>query len=867
MKEQELYLLDGNSLLYRAFYALPTTLTKSDGTVTNAVFGFTRMLFSLLEERKPDLLGVAFDLAAPTFRHQEYEEYKGNRKETPDELKPQFRIAKEVLGALEVPIFEKEGYEADDLIGTLAQKAEEEGYQVTIVTGDRDNLQLITENIKVMYNKRGISDIVDYDLEKFREEYELEPRQLIDKKGLMGDKSDNIPGVDGIGKKTSTKLLKEFGSLENVLANIDQVGGKKRKATLREQADRAKLSKKLAEIKVDVPLEVDFSGLVLSDYKNQRVYDLFMDLEFSSLISQIGGHQKLEIADYQLIESQKELEKMALTDQIAITLDLNGPKLEQNLVGVAVATSEQSFYCKLTADKLLNWLEDIFTTKEVLMVEAKEQVRYLLQQGIETKKLSFEPLVADYLLKPSEKEKEFEELVVSHLQREIEDVTEEESLVLKTSLLFDLEEKLVPKLEKNELLSLFREVELPLVSMLAQLELAGIKVSSEELERLSTKLAEKIADLEERAYQLAGEEFNLNSPKQLGGILFEKLGLPVIKRTKTGYSTSASVLEKLKGQHKIIPLISEYRTYTKLKSTYVDPLSDYIKQKTGRIHTTFNQLVTATGRLSSAEPNLQNIPIRTEQGREIRQVFVAEEGKQLLAADYSQIELRVLAHISQDEGLKEAYQQGVDIHTKTASEIFGLALDEVGREERRKAKAVNFGIAYGISDWGLAKRLNISNQEAKEYIELYFKRYPKVKRYIDNTIAQAKKEGYVTTIFNRKRYLPQINSKNYHQRSFAERMAINTPIQGTAADIMKLAMIDVFNSIAKGEFSSQILLQVHDELVLEAPTAELDEVAQLIREKMEQVVELEVELEVDLKYGDNWNKMKEIERGERDVIN
>ncbi|MCK8828505.1 DNA polymerase I [Natroniella acetigena] len=858
MKEQELYLLDGNSLMYRAFYALPTTLTKSDGTVTNAVFGFTRMLFSLLEEREPDLLGVAFDLAAPTFRHQEYEDYKGNRKETPDELKPQFGIVKEVLEVLEVPIFEKEGYEADDLIGTLAQRAEEEGYQVTIVTGDRDNLQLITDNITVMYNKRGISDIIDYDLEKFREEYELEPLQLIDKKGLMGDNSDNIPGVDGIGKKTSTKLLKEFGSLENVLANIDRVGGKKRKATLREQADRAKLSKKLAEIKVDVPLEVDFSELVLSDYKNQQVYDLFMELEFSSLISQIGGHQKLEVTDYQLIESQEGLEELELTEQVAITLDLSGPKLEQELAGVAVVTSEQGYYCNLTIDKLVDWLEDIFTNKKVLMVGAKEQIRYLLQQGIEVKELSFEPLVADYLLKPSEKEKGFAELVVSHLQREIEDGAEEELLVLQTSLLFDLEEELLPKLEDNELLSLFTEIELPLVSMLAQLELTGIKVSSSELERLSTKLAEKIADLEERAYQLAGEEFNLNSPKQLGVILFEKLGLPVIKRTKTGYSTSASVLEKLKGQHDIIPLISEYRTYTKLKSTYVDPLSDYINQQTGRIHTTFNQLVTATGRLSSAEPNLQNIPIRTEEGREIRQVFVAEEGKKLLAADYSQVELRVLAHISQDEGLKEAYQQGLDIHTKTASEIFELALDEVGQEERRKAKAVNFGIAYGISDWGLAKRLNITNQEAKEYIELYFVRYPKVKEYIDNTIAQAKEEGYVTTLFDRKRYLPQINSNNYHQRSFAERMAINTPIQGTAADIMKLAMIEVNKALKEKSFDAKVLLQVHDELVVEVTESEIEAVNRLVTDKMVSVVELAVDLEVDSKVGDNWKDMSEL---------
>jgi DNA polymerase-1 len=854
MEQEKLYLLDGNSLVYRAFYALPETLTKSDGTVTNAVFGFTRMLISLVNNNRVDSLGVAFDLAAPTFRHEEYEDYKGNRKETPEELKPQFALVKDILASLDVPTFEKEGFEADDLIGSLAKKAEEEGYQVTIVTGDRDNLQLISDNIDVMYTRKGISDIVDYDLAKFREEYGLEPLQLVDKKGLMGDSSDNIPGVDGIGKKTSTKLLKEFGDLETVLENIDQVGGKKRKATLREQADRARMSKRLAKIKVDIPMDVDFADLEVSNWNTEQSYQTFVDLEFNSLISDIGGHKELEEVDYQEINSREELEELTLVDPLAINLDLSGAKLDQKLEGVAIATNGPNYYISFAEEELLAQLEELLSDKELLMIDPKDQFRYLLQQEVELGELVFEPLLADYLLHPSRDEKDFAELLENHLQLTLPELDETAELVSKTASLFELKEELMDKLADDDLLELYNEIELPLIEILAQLELNGIKVSPDKLKELGSELEAKLAKIEEEAYQLAGEEFNLNSPQQLGDILFEKLGLPVIKKTKTGYSTSAKVLEKLEGKHDIIPLISEYRTYQKLNSTYVSPLEDYINEQTGRIHTTYNQRVTATGRLSSTEPNLQNIPIRTEEGRKIRKIFVAEEGKKLLAADYSQVELRILAHISQDEGLKGAYQQGADIHSKTAQELFGLATNEA----RRKAKAVNFGIAYGISAWGLADRLKIDQQEAQEYIDLYFERYPQVKQYIDDQKSQAKEQGYITTIFNRRRYLAEINSSNYHRRQFAERMAINTPIQGSAADIMKLAMIDVTEALAESDLTADVLLQVHDELVLEVPEDEVEATSELLERKMEEATDLDVDLDVDLKVGDNWNEMEEI---------
>ncbi|SJZ40244.1 DNA polymerase I [Selenihalanaerobacter shriftii] len=871
-KNDRLFLLDGNSLLHRAFYALPKTLQTSEGEYTNAVFGFTKMLLRLIEEEDPDALAVAFDLAAPTFRHKEYEEYKAQRKKTPDELSPQFDLIKEVLTAFKIPVLQLEGYEGDDIIGTLAQAGAQEGYQVTITTGDRDALQLVTEDIEIMYTKRGITNIVKYDLDKVREDYELEPKKLIDMKGLMGDKSDNIPGVDGIGEKTSTKLLHQFDSLEEVLDNIDQVSGKKRKERLREQGDRARMSKKLATIKLDVPIDYDLEEFTLVEPDQDKLVEVFSKLEFNTLLKEFGGYDTLSFSeDFELITDYSQLDKLINNlkeeKQIGFKFNFAETKLyQQKANGLTIVYNDQEAYYidmkELEAKEVVKALKDYFEDEEVkkLSLDSKQNLLYLKELGVEVEGLDFDPLLAGYLLRPSNKKQDLEDLLTEYLKvelSEVDDEVEQETQLVRS--LFKLKEKLIKDLKDKGLLELFVDVELPLIPVLVELELNGIAVDEDELERLSSKLQEKLDSICTKVYELSGEEFNLNSPKQLGEILFEKLGLPVIKRTKTGYSTSASVLEELEGKHEIIPLVLEYRQYQKLKSTYVDPLADLINHQTDRIHTSFNQMVTATGRLSSTEPNLQNIPIRTEEGREIRKVFVAEEGKKLLAVDYSQVELRVLAHISQDENLIEAYINNEDIHTKTAAEVFGVEAENVTYEQRRRAKAINFGIAYGISPWGLAKDIDVSNKEAEDYIDQYFNRYPKVKEYMDEKIQDAKDQGYVKTILNRRRYLPEINSSNYHRRSFAERMAINTPIQGSAADIMKLAMLAASTTLKERGLESEILLQVHDELVFEVPTEELEEVQQIMKEKMESVIELDVPLIVDLNVGKNWRDMEEVE--------
>ncbi|MCK8824010.1 DNA polymerase I [Fuchsiella alkaliacetigena] len=868
---KDLFLLDGNSLLHRAFYALPESLETSQGQCTNAVFGFTKMLLRLIEEQDPNALAVAFDLKGPTFRHEEYQQYKAQRKETPDKLKPQFAMVKEVLAAFKIPVLELEGYEADDIIGTLARVGEKEGYAVTIVTGDRDALQLVTEQTEIMYTKRGISNIINYDLAAVREEYELEPQQLIDLKGLMGDKSDNIPGVDGIGIKTATKLLHEFDSLEEVLANIDQVSGKKRKENLTKQAEQARMSKSLARIELEVPLDYDLQNFTLTEPDQEQLIEVLGKLEFNSLLQELGGYETLSFSDQgQLITELTEVEdlvtKLKQVAKFSFNFNFSNTELyRQEVEGLAIACSaEEAYYLdfnELATTKVLALLKECFKQEEIAKLSpgAKENVLFLKESGIELAGLSFDPLLADYLLQPSAKEYSLAELVQTHLQHELAEdysLVQEETAAVR--VLFELEEILEEELVQRDLLELFKEMEVPLVAILAELELNGIMVDRLELERLSAALAEKLEEISEQVYELADEEFNLNSPQQLGDILFEKLGLPVIKKTKTGYSTSASVLEKLKDQHEIIPLVLEYREYQKLKSTYVDPLADLINPQTQRIHSSFNQLVTATGRLSSTDPNLQNIPIRTEAGREIRKVFVAEEGHQLLAADYSQIELRVLAHISGDESLIQTFIEEEDVHTRTASEVFGVAPAEVSYQQRRRAKAINFGIAYGISPWGLAKDIDVSQKEAEDYINQYFERYPRVKDYMDQSIEQAKEEGYVTTLLNRRRYLPEIKSSNYHRRSFAERMAVNTPIQGSAADIMKLAMLAVAEELKQEQLQTKILLQVHDELVFEVPKSELGEVEEMIKAKMEGVIDLATPLVIDLKIGANWRDMEEL---------
>lgn len=870
-KEQKiLFLLDGHSLTHRAFYALPL-LTNDQGEYTNAVFGFVRMLFGLIDERQPDRMIITFDKKAPTFRHEEYEDYKGTRKKMPEELVPQIPLLQETIEKLKIPMLAKEGYEADDLLGTLAKEAAEEGYKVYIVTGDRDALQLVSENVNVLYTKKGISNLIKFDLAAVKEKYELPPKKLIDRKGLMGDSSDNIPGVPGIGKKTALKLLKEFGSMEEVLANIDQVSGKKRKENLRKYAEQARMSYRLGKIKCDVPIEINFADCRLDLYNDQEAAAQFKRLGFNSLLERFDFKEELDFADFELVELTADnlsdfKEKVFKAGQTAAALKLSSASKAGRAEIEAIIFSlkdEAKIYSYQPQNKEISpEITEIFESKETakLMISAKEALLALLNYDLKVSNLSFEPLLAFYLLQPSASLPELEEVYSQELDLGFEELPAEKKILVETAELFKLAEKLTKKLAADGLTSLFEDIELPLIKVLAEMEYNGVKVDKEWLEKLSERLGQRLEIITKKAHELAGEEFNLNSPKQLGEILFEKLGLPVIKRTKTGYSTNASVLEKLKGKHDIIPLISEYRELAKLKSTYIDSLPPLINEETAKIHTSFNQMVTATGRLSSTDPNLQNIPIRTEEGREIRKAFIpSDDDMLLLAVDYSQIELRVFAHLSGDQKLKEAFNSGADIHTETAAEVFEVEATEVSPNLRRHAKVINFGIAYGMSSYGLSQDLDIPVEEAQNYIDKYFDRFSGVKEYMDQTINEVKKSGYAETLFGRRRYIPEINSSNYHRRSFAERTAINTPVQGTAADIMKKSMIDVYQALAEKDFKLNILLQVHDELVFEVAKKDLAEAAALIKEKMEAAAQLDVPLLVDLQTAENWRDKKDYE--------
>ncbi|MGP3779084.1 DNA polymerase I [Halanaerobium saccharolyticum] len=871
-EKKTLFLLDGHSLTHRAFYALPL-LTNDEGEYTNAVFGFVRMLFSLTDEWNPDRMIITFDKKAPTFRHEEYEDYKAGRKKMPEELVPQIPLLQQTIEKLKIPMLAKEGYEADDLLGTLSKEAAEEGYMVYIVTGDRDALQLVSENVNILYTRKGISDLVKFDLDKVMEKYELPPEKLIDRKGLMGDSSDNIPGVPGIGKKTALKLLKEFGTMEEILANIDKVSGKKRKENLRKYTEQARMSYRLGKIKRDVPVEIDFDECRLDSYDDQEAAEQFERLGFTSLLDRFDFKEEMNFKDLEVVNLDQAgleqlKEKAAAVGEIAAAVKLKeGTKAIQGEIEAVIFSLEaesQIYSYQLENEKIAEEIKDIFSAEDIakLMIDAKEASLALLKQGIEIINISFEPLLAFYLLQPSSSLPELEEVLSRELTISFDEIESKDKLLVEISKLFELKAELLRKLEKDELLKLYQEIELPLIKVLARMEANGVKVDKEWLDSLSERLGKRLDIITEKAHQLAGEEFNLNSPKQLGEILFEKLGLPVIKRTKTGYSTNASVLEKLEGKHEIIPLISEYRELAKLKSTYIDSLPPLVNKETGKIHTSFNQMVTATGRLSSTDPNLQNIPIRTEEGREIRKAFIPSKADMLLlAVDYSQIELRVFAHLSGDQKLKEAFNSGADIHTETASEVFEVEPEEVSPNLRRHAKVINFGIAYGMSSYGLSQDLDIPVEEAQDYIDKYFERFSGVKEYMDQTIKKVKECGYAETMFGRRRYIPEINSSNYHRRSFAERTAINTPVQGTAADIMKKSMIDVYNALKDEDLDLNILLQVHDELVFEVAESDLEKAAKLIKDKMENTAELDVPLLVDLQTGENWRDKKDYEVG------
>lgn len=876
----KLILIDGNSIAYRAFFALPL-LNNDKGVYTNAVYGFTTMLLKILEDEKPSHVLVAFDAGKTTFRHKTFTEYKGGRQKTPSELSEQFPLIRQLLDGFGIKRYELENYEADDIIGTLSSQAEKGDWDVKVFTGDKDLLQLVTENVEVALTRKGISEVEAYDLKQVEERYGINPNQIIDMKGLMGDPSDNIPGVPGVGEKTAIKLIKQFGTLEETLESIDQVSGAKLKEKLADNKEQALMSKQLATITHEAPIEISLNDSVYEGYKSEQLIPLFKDLGFNSLLERIGGDSGAEQLSEQekeeiSFEKAEELNDEILSTPAALIVETTPETYHKAPVnGLAIVNSNGKYY--IPAEKALSsavfkeWAENDTKTKYVF--DAKRAYVALDWNGISLKGVEFDLMIASYLLDPSESgedvagiakrygihDTDTEEAVYGKgAKRKVpEEEVLAEHLVRKANAIFALQDKLAGLLKENEQYELFADLELPLSLVLGEMETTGVKVDAGRLQAMGQELTEQLKTLEEEIHELAGVSFNINSPKQLGEILFEKLNLPAIKKTKTGYSTSVDVLEKLEGKHEIIRKILVYRQLGKLSSTYIEGLLKVVDEDTHKIHTRFNQALTQTGRLSSTEPNLQNIPIRLEAGRKIRQAFVASKpGWKILAADYSQIELRVLAHISQDENLMEAFKKEMDVHTKTAMDVFHVGTDEVTSEMRRHAKAVNFGIVYGISDYGLSQSLNITRKEAGEFIEKYLRTFPGVKEYMESVVRQAKQDGYVSTLMHRRRYLPEITSRNFNLRSFAERTAMNTPIQGTAADIIKKAMVEMDRVLKEEKLEASMLLQVHDELIFEVPENEIDKLCSLVPKVMESALGLDVPLKVDLDYGDTWYDAK-----------
>lgn len=871
-QKKRFIVLDGSSLIYRAFYALPG-FTDSHGQPTGAIFAYANMLTKLMSEHKPDLMALAFDKSRHTFRTERYADYKGGRDKTPEELLAQLPLLREFTEYMGMPFLEKDNYEADDIIGTLATQAAEQGYDVLVVTGDRDALQLVRPNLRVIYTKQGTSNIKSYDVAAFVEEFGFEPIKLIDYKGLRGDSSDNIPGVPGVGPKTATKLLLQFGSLENVLAHTDEVSGKKLKENLLTYADQARLSKELATIELHVP-EISFAEkdfVFQPDMEKMQSFchahelrvawknleKLFGPAEITLDLSRTEAPVDLSYEEWSAADVKKAA---AQAVYFAVSGIFSGTAPFASLDGMAVVTgpydqAHKAGFVKKGSEGFDALLEVMESDTRMVVFGLK---RYD-QAGIRADKAMEDIELSAYLLEPERSKYDLAGLSQRYLQEEApaEFADARSQAVWEAMTLCRLYPLLGARLEEEKLTHLLETIELPLVEVLAAMEQNGVYVNRAHLEKKTQEVGDRLQKIEQNIYTLAGHAFNLNSPKQLGAVLFEELGLPVRKKTKTGYSTNAEVLESLRQEHPIIEEILAYRLWSKLKSTYLDGISSLIREDTGRVHTNFNQTVTATGRLSSSDPNLQNIPVRTEEGRMIRALFEPGEGYDyLLSADYSQIELRLLAHMSGDANFIDAFRRNQDIHARTASEVFGLPLDEVTPELRRHAKAVNFGIVYGISDFGLARNLHISRKEAGEYISRYFERYPGVRAFMDKVVAETRETGYVTTMFGRRRELPAIKSRNFNQRMLAERMAMNTPIQGTAADVIKLAMIAAYHKLKDAGVKSRILLQVHDELVLEVREEEREQVQAILKESMEHVVELSVPLIIDIHWGRNWAEAK-----------
>lgn len=877
-----LVIIDGNSIINRAFYALPE-MSNKEGLKTNAIYGFTNMLLKIIDTYNPTHISVAFDRKAPTFRHIEFKEYKAGRKKMPDELREQFEPLKDLLDKFNIHRLEIDGYEADDIIGTVSKIAEDNGFKVYIVTGDKDAIQLASNKTTTLITKKGVGKVEEYDYDSVIEKYEMTPTQFIDLKGLMGDKSDNIPGVPGIGEKTGIKLIKEFSSIEGIFDNIDSIKGSTKKK-LEENKELAIMSKKLATIIRDVPVEFNLEELEYGNYNTKDILDVFKYLGFTSLIPRIGS---LDESEDIVNEANVEISKLEDIDEfinkvkennelIIKTVTREGNILDKRIKYIFLSVDGKKIY--YVEENSIHKLEYIFTSNEIkkLGYNLKDDYIALKPYGIKLENIYFDITIAEYLIDSmsstsyecsaiamkylTKKVKTKEELLGKGVKaKKYQDLSFEE-LSSHISQIIDTVKSVMPIMEENlkesNMDGLLYHVEMPLVEVLADMEYEGVKVDKEKLNELGSQFKEIIKKLESEIYKISGEEFNINSPKQLGVILFEKLGLPVIKKTKTGYSTNAEVLDKLKDQSPIIDKIIEYRQIVKLNSTYVEGLLSIINPIDGRIHSSFNQTITTTGRISSTEPNLQNIPVKLEMGRNIRKVFISDKECKLVDADYSQVELRVLAHMSQDETMIDAFKHNEDIHTKTASQVFNVSMDEVTSKQRSDAKAVNFGIVYGKSDFGLSEDLNIPVKQAKEYIENYFNKYNKIKEFMDNIIDDASSNGYVTTILNRRRYIPEIKSSNFMLRNAGKRAAMNAPIQGSAADIIKIAMINVYKKLEENNLKSKLILQVHDELIVEAVDSEIDIVKKIVKDEMENAVCLDVNLDVDLNIGDSWYDTK-----------
>ncbi|MCE5265224.1 MAG: DNA polymerase I [Deltaproteobacteria bacterium] len=885
MKRPKIALVDGNNYLFRAFYAI-RDLSNSKGFPTNAIYGFTNMLVKLLREQEPDCIAVAFDAKGPTFRHDAYDGYKATRKATPDALVPQIPFIKQIVRGFAIPVLEKQGIEADDIIGTIARRQAAAGMEVVVVSGDKDMMQLVTPSVRMVDTMKEKT----YDIEAVKERFGVAPEKVVEILGLMGDASDNIPGVPGIGPKGAQRLIEQFGSIDAILAHPEQIHNAKVREAILRYADQARMSRELACIRTDAEFDFDLDACRRREPDRKLLMSLFQEFEFSSLLREFKEGGQDAAGNYRIVGTPEEAETLAErlrgTESFSVEPIASGPEaMRASLVGIAIGVGPgEAFYIPLAeaaagtqggAARLLKTIGPILGDPALpkLGHDLKSALIILAQSGIPLRGLGCDTMISSYLLNPARRGYDLAEMVLDHLGRQIPgekevvgsgakrtsfaDLSLEKTTdyaCRRAEAVLELSAELDRKIAAAEMVELCRDVETPLISVLAVMEMHGVLLDVPLLKGMSAEIEQLLALSEEKIHRLAGEEFNINSPKQLQAVLFEKLGLPRGRKTKDGYSTDVDVLTALAVNHELPAEILAYRGLSKLKSTYIDALPELVHPRTGRVHTTYNQTVTATGRLSSSNPNLQNIPVRTLEGKRIRQAFIAAPGCEILSADYSQIELRVLAHLSGDEALKEAFASGADIHSRTASDVFGVFPEMVSPDMRRQAKVINFGVLYGMSAFGLAKELGVAQKLAQAYIDSYFQRYSGVRRYLDGILAQARTDGYVTTLFRRRRYLPEIHSPQPAVRQFAERMAINAPIQGTAADLIKVAMVRISRRLAEEGRSAAMIMQVHDELVFEAPVSEREPLKTLVREEMEGVLELSVPLRVEISVGRNWDE-------------